>query len=61
MLYNKKLNKPKTNLDCLSCEFFNKEKKKCEVRGKVCFEYDSITNILIDPITRLPLKKKVGK
>ena len=61
MLYNTQLKKPRTNLDCLSCEYFDKAKKKCNGFGKACFEYDPLTNTLLDPITRMPLKKKVGE
>ena len=57
MLYNKSKNKVRMALDCLSCPYFNKTSKKCEGGiGKVCFEYDPKTQIIIDPKTKLPIK-----
>lgn len=55
MLYNKKLKKVQATSQCLTCEFFDKKKKKCLGFGKNCFEYDPTTKTVIDPITRLPI------
>lgn len=58
MLYNIELNKKQTNIDCLSCKYFNKQEKRCEGMGKCCFEYDPKTGVVYDNITHLPLKLK---
>ena len=55
MLYNVKLKKEHTNLDCPACPHFDKKYKRCNGMGKVCFEYDKITQTIFDPITKLPL------
>ena len=52
MLYNIKKNKLATNVDCLSCQHFDKFYKKCVGFGKVCFEYDKKTNKIVDPVTK---------
>lgn len=57
MLFNKNTGKIKKSIDCLTCPHFDKKLKKCNGLGKVCFEYDSKTMTIIDPITGLPLKK----
>lgn len=57
MIFNCEKMHPQTNIDCLSCKFFDKKLKKCKGRGKVCFEYDPKTMTIIDPTTGLPLKK----
>lgn len=56
MLYNKELKKVKASSDCITCQHFDKKKKKCFGIGKCCFEFDPKTRTAIDPITRLPLK-----
>lgn len=58
MLYNKNLKKPRTNLDCLKCEYFDKHKKKCNGLGVICEEYDPLTGTLIDSLTKLPKKSE---
>ena len=42
--------------DCLTCEYFRH--KKCEGFGVRCFEIDTITGTIIDPITKLNIKEK---
>lgn len=57
MLYNTQKKQVKQIMDCLTCPYFDKMKKKCVGGiGKVCFEYDPKTKIVIDPITHLPLR-----
>lgn len=56
MLYNKNLRKVQTKVDCQTCQYFDKKKKKCNGIGKVCFEYDEKTRTCFDPITKLPIK-----
>lgn len=58
MLYHNEKKKVQTNIDCLTCPYFNERERKCEGLGKVCFEYDPKTETCIDPITRLPIKLK---
>ena len=43
---------------CLECKHYDKERKKCNGLGKSCFEYDPLTKVAIDSITRLPIKFK---
>lgn len=61
MLYNIELKKVQGSIDCLSCPHFDKYKKKCNGIGKACFEYDPKTQVIIDPITKLPLNLKGGE
>ena len=57
MIYNIEKKQIRTDVTCLSCKYFNIEEKKCiNGIGKVCFEYDEKTGIIIDPITKLPIK-----
>lgn len=56
MIVHKNL-EPKKFVDCLTCKYHNKFLKKCEGKGIECFEYDTLINTLIDPITKLPIKK----
>lgn len=56
MLYNRDFGRVQTNVDCLTCPHFDKENKKCNGLGKVCFEYDKLTMTAIDPVTKLPIK-----
>jgi hypothetical protein len=35
---------------------FDRKKKKCNGIGKVCFEFDEKAKIVIDPVTKLPIK-----
>ena len=58
MLYNNELKKIHKSTDCMICQWFNKETKRCGGLGKTCFEYDPKTQICIDPITKLPIKLK---
>lgn len=56
MLYNKNLKRVQASSDCITCQHFDKKKKKCNGIGKNCFEYDPKTRTAIDPITKLPIK-----
>lgn len=57
MLYDKELKRVHTNLDCVSCPYFDKRMKKCVGGiGKNCFEYDPKTQTCLDPKTKLPIK-----
>ena len=56
MLYNTKLKKIKTVLDCPTCAYFDKKLKKCNGLNKICFEYDDKTQTIIDGNTKLPRK-----
>lgn len=57
MLYNFETNKVKQAIDCLTCSYFDKNKKKCVGGiGIVCYEYDPKTHTAIDPKTKLPKK-----
>lgn len=58
MIYNIKLDRVIGNADCFNCEHFNKQTLNCEGFGKVCFEYDELTDTLIDAFSGLPLKIK---
>lgn len=54
MLFNTKKNQINGTVFCLECEYFIN--KKCEGLGKCCFEYDPKTKVIIDPVTKLPIK-----
>lgn len=56
MLYNKSLKKVQTNIDCLKCQYFDMNNKKCKGIGKNCFEFDPKTRTAIDPVTKLPIR-----
>ena len=56
MLYNNNLHQVQKNSQCITCEHFNKQQKKCYGIGKCCFEFDPKTRTAIDPITGLPIK-----
>lgn len=57
MLYNNSKKKVQQSTDCLTCQYFDKRKKKCLGGiGKNCFEYDPKTKTAIDPITKLPIR-----
>lgn len=58
MLYNIIKDKVKGMVDCIDCDAFDKNLKKCNGIGKVCFEYDEKTQTLYDNITKLPMRKK---
>ena len=58
MILNIKKNKIQTPLDCLDCEYYDKQLKKCTCYGKICFEYDPLTKTILDPKTKLPIKIK---
>lgn len=55
MFYNKSKSRIKQSTDCICCEFFDKKKKKCKGFGINCFEFDAITNVAVDPVTKLPI------
>ena len=61
MLYNIELNKVKTDVDCLDCQHYDKEQKRCKGIGVACFEYDRITQTCIDPITNMPFNPNEKK
>lgn len=56
MLYNKDLKKVHSNIDCITCKYFDREVKICKGRGKACFEYDPLTHTAYDPFTKMPIK-----
>lgn len=56
MLYNREKERVKRQVDCMTCPYFDKEKKKCNGLGKTCFEYDPKTKTVIDPITKLAIR-----
>ena len=56
MLFNIEKQRQQINTDCLTCPYFDKEKKKCMGIGKLCFEFDPKTGTIYDPISHLPLK-----
>ena len=58
MLYNIDKNKPKKATDCASCQYFDKQTKKCNGINTNCFLYDQKTQKIIDGTTGLPLKLK---
>lgn len=58
MLYNKETNKIRKQTDCMTCQYFDKQEKRCRGLGKTCFEFDKKTQTIIDPITKLPIKLK---
>jgi hypothetical protein len=53
VLFNIKKNRVQGTADCLKCNYF--KNKKCGGLGKVCFEYDAITQTIFDPLTHLPI------
>ena len=57
MLFNVEKNRLKKDSDCLTCPHFNKESNSCGGMNKCCFACDKKTGIIIDGITRLPIKK----
>lgn len=56
MLYNKKKERVKQQVDCMTCPYFDKSQKKCNGLGKNCFEYDPKTRTAIDPVTKLSIR-----
>lgn len=59
MIYNMDKKRKQTNIDCLTCQYFDKQLKKCVGGiGAVCFEYDDKTMTILDPVTKLPLNIK---
>lgn len=58
MLYNHGLGKVQKPTDCITCPYFNQTLKKCEGLNKNCFLYDEKTGVVIDGVTKLPLKIK---
>lgn len=57
MLYNTQKERIQGSADCVSCPYMDKKRGVChEGIGRRCFEYDSITGICIDPVTKLPIK-----
>ena len=57
MLWNKEKNKVQTTVDCQVCKYFDKKLKKCNGIGKICFVYDKKTGTVIDPVTKLAIRK----
>ena len=55
MLYNIKKKKTQSINDCLTCEKFDKKLCKCNGIGEICYEYDPLTETVIDGITKLPI------
>lgn len=45
MLYNIKLQKAQKSVDCQTCEYFDKKKKKCLGLYIRCFEQDKMGNL----------------
>lgn len=58
MLYNIKLDTIQRNTQCLECEYYDLNKRKCNGLGITCYEYDELTNTIIDTFTGLPLKRE---
>lgn len=58
MLYNIEKKRVKKDIDCYSCEKYDARMKKCNGCNSICFEYDSLTNTIIDGITKMPIKNK---
>lgn len=57
MLYNVEKEKIKTITDCFTCKHFDKTLCRCvDGLNKICYEYDPATQIIIDGLTKLPLK-----
>lgn len=57
MLWNKEKKNVQQMIDCISCPYFDKKKKKCMGGiGKNCFEYDPKTKTAINPKTKLPIR-----
>jgi len=61
MLFNIEKQRQQVNTDCLTCPYFDKEKKKCMGIGKVCFEFDPKTGTAFDPISKLPIRLNILK
>lgn len=61
MLWNIEKNKVQTTVDCQVCKYFDKKLKKCNGLGKNCFVYDKKTGTVIDPVTKLAIKKLRNK
>ena len=55
MLYNMDKDRPKQEVDCLSCRCYNAGQKKCNGLGIVCNEIDTLTNTIFDAKTGLPV------
>lgn len=55
MLYNLKEDKEQDFTSCLKCKY--KINGLCRGIGICCFEYDTLTHTLIDPLTKKPLLK----
>lgn len=60
VLYNSETHERKKQLDCITCEYFDKVEKRCKGVGKKCFEYDEITLTAYDPLTHLPINLEKG-
>ena len=56
MIYNTKLKRVRTMLDCAKCAHFDQITKTCKGLNKICFEYDEKTQTIIDGITKMPRK-----
>lgn len=56
MLYNIDKDRVKMDTDCLQCVHYDAFEKKCMGLGIVCYIYDENSNVIIDSVTRLPIK-----
>ena len=54
MIYNTKLKRVRTILDCANCAHFDQITKTCKGLNLICFEYDEKTKTIIDGKTKLP-------
>lgn len=54
MIYNIKLNRVVSLIDCAECKEKN-EKRLCNGFNKCCFEYDEKTKTIVDGVTKMPL------
>ena len=52
MIYNTKLKRVRTILDCANCAHFDQMTKTCKGLNKICFEYDPKTNLITDGRTK---------
>lgn len=61
MFYNVDKKREKHDSDCAECPKYEKATGACKGFGKICFEYDKITQTCIDPITHLPFNPNEQK
>lgn len=57
MLYNMEKHRLKKDSDCLTCPHYDKKNNLCIGMNKCCFACDPKTGIIVDGITKLPIKK----